>query len=312
MTDLGDKARVSNVLGTLVVDCIAPLLDPHYQTLPAPIICRLGWIPRASFAEFISGIQNGSWGLEGAVDHMGNPARTLSAAEGYSYFNCTSFCGTGPDAFSWSDFSQQFSAWLLPWLALVSQLPFGGRDNLDNVMVVILAVGSPMLAAYSLALTLINGRWLARHFAGISYPNAIDAFHVLNGLQQAPLSVSNEDSLLKSLVVLPENDKWWEYLKELLHWEHTWNIPAATSIGWVFISYLFTVIDAFDASTRPSTNYGGWWTLPLRWPPPSPPPSPPSSSPVAAVVVTADSVPSATAITDVQNMAWRRESTNFL
>ncbi|KAJ7804417.1 hypothetical protein B0H14DRAFT_3153930 [Mycena olivaceomarginata] len=213
-----------------------------------------GGSPAQCFAEFVSGIQNGSWGLEGAVDYMGNPAQSLSAVEGYSYFNCTSFCGTGPDAFSWSDFSQQFSAWLLPWLALVSQLPFGGRDRLDNVMAVILAIGSPMLAAYSLALTLINGRWLARHFAGISYPNAIDAFHVLNSLQQAPLSVSNEDSLLKSLVVLPENDKWWEDLKELLHWEHTWSIPAATSIVWVFIAYLFTVIDAFDPSTRPSGN----------------------------------------------------------
>ncbi|KAJ7029417.1 hypothetical protein C8F04DRAFT_1116865 [Mycena alexandri] len=213
-----------------------------------------GGSPAQCFAEFVSGIQNGSWGLEGAVDYMGNPAQSLSAVEGYSYFNCTSFCGTGPDAFSWSDFSQQFSAWLLPWLALVSQLPFGGRDRLDNVMAVILAIGSPMLAAYSLALTLINGRWLARHFAGISYPNAIDAFHVLNSLQQAPLSVSNQDSLLMSLVVLPENDKWWGYLKELLHWEHTWNIAAATSIGWVFISYIFTVIDAFDASTRSSGN----------------------------------------------------------
>ncbi|KAJ7731382.1 hypothetical protein B0H16DRAFT_1469155 [Mycena metata] len=49
---------------------------------------------------------------------------------------------------------------------------------------------------------------------------------------------------------------------------------------------------------RPSTNYGGWWPLPLRRPPPSPPPSPPSSSStVAAAIVTARSVPSAAAIT---------------
>ncbi|KAJ7754608.1 hypothetical protein B0H16DRAFT_1459076 [Mycena metata] len=48
---------------------------------------------------------------------------------------------------------------------------------------------------------------------------------------------------------------------------------------------------------RPSTNYGGWWPLPLRRSPPSPPPSPPFSSSAAAAVVAADFVPSATAIT---------------
>ncbi|KAJ7032659.1 hypothetical protein C8F04DRAFT_1261742 [Mycena alexandri] len=57
---------------------------------------------------------------------------------------------------------------------------------------------------------------------------------------------------------------------------------------------------------RPSTNYGGWWTLPLRRPPPSPPSSSPvtaavvTAAVVTATVVTADSVPSATAIMDTE------------
>jgi hypothetical protein len=51
---------------------------------------------------------------------------------------------------------QKFSAWLLPWLALLSQLPFGATHRLDNFVSVLLAVGSPTLAAYSLTLTVLN------------------------------------------------------------------------------------------------------------------------------------------------------------
>lgn len=50
------------------------------------------------------------------------------------YSDCKSRCGAFSrlEKFSWSVFSQQFSAWLLPWLALISQLPFGAESLLDN------------------------------------------------------------------------------------------------------------------------------------------------------------------------------------
>jgi len=47
---------------------------------------------------------------------------------------CTAWCDSRQESFDWSAFSQQFSAWLLPWLALVSQLPFGAESNLDNLI----------------------------------------------------------------------------------------------------------------------------------------------------------------------------------
>jgi len=55
-------------------------------------------------------------------------------------------------------FSQEVGVWLVPWLALVSQLPFGANDKVDNLISVSLTVGCPTLAAYSLALTVLNGR----------------------------------------------------------------------------------------------------------------------------------------------------------
>ena len=82
----------------------------------------------------------------------------------------------------WTVFSQQFSSWLLPWLALVSQLPFGANDKFDNFIATLLTVGSPTLAAYSLALTVLNGRWIARRFGSFNYPNTRNAVRILNSL----------------------------------------------------------------------------------------------------------------------------------
>ncbi|KAF8834534.1 hypothetical protein BDN67DRAFT_859393, partial [Paxillus ammoniavirescens] len=63
---------------------------------------------------------------------------------------CYSQCGTGQEPFNWQTFSQDFGAWLLPYLALISQLPFRGKDHLDNLISAVLKVGSLTLAGYSL------------------------------------------------------------------------------------------------------------------------------------------------------------------
>jgi hypothetical protein len=110
----------------------------------------------------------------------------------------------------------------LAYLALVSQLPFGSNHRLDNLLSMLLTVGSPTLAAYSLALTVLNGHWIAQRFAGVSYPNARNAVRILSSLQQSPLKVNADDSLLASLVVLHANDEFWEELAVWLNYVHTW------------------------------------------------------------------------------------------
>lgn len=221
-----------------------------------------------NFTNCLAEINNGKWGLEGGRDNHGNTVN-ISEATAVTYELCKLACGTGPEPFNWSEFSQQFSAWLLPWLALVSQLPFGAKLRSENIMSVMLAVGSPTLAAYSLVLTVLNGRWIARHFASYEYPNTQHAVRILTSLQQTHLKVTTSDSLLASLVVLQENDHWWAELAELLNYTNTWSISAATSIAWVLIAYIFTVIDSFT-SILDSVNSNGqsvgsvWlWLLPI-------------------------------------------------
>jgi hypothetical protein len=225
-----------------------------------------------NFQVCLANVQNGTFGVGvdvGGTDNHGYPVDVANAT-GLTYSLCVKACGSGQEPFQWSTFSQQFSAWLLPWLALVSQLPFGAYDMLDNLESVLLTVGSPTLAAYSLALTVLNTRWVTKRFERLTYPNVRNAVRILSSLQQSPIRVVEEDGLLASLIVLPKNDEWWTQLAQSIDYTHTWSISAATSIAWVVIAYNFTLIDSFAAGISNSINSNGqgvgtlWlWLLPI-------------------------------------------------
>ncbi|KAF7358856.1 hypothetical protein MSAN_01225700 [Mycena sanguinolenta] len=223
------------------------------------------------FPSCLAEVRSGQWGQTGGTDSQGHPVANISNAIGVTYELCLVACGSGQAPFQWSIFSQQFAAWLLPYLALVSQLPFGARYRPDNVVSMLLAVGSPTLAAYSLALTALNGYWIAQRFSDVNYPNARNAVKILSSLQQSPVQVNAKDSLFASLVVLHKNDEFWEDLLERLDFVHTWSIPAVASILWVIIAYVFTVVDSFTGTvTFSALNASGQavgsiflWLLPI-------------------------------------------------
>ena len=199
-----------------------------------------------------SGISN-TTALSILLTSQGQHITSTNAAAGLSLTGCTTYCGTGQEQFSWSDFAQAYASWLLPYLALVSQLPFGARRRMDNLMSAILTLGSPTLAGYSLYMTFLNARWVNEQlFAGIDYPSAIvrqSVVHVLSSLQQVPLRVHpGESARLESLIVHPDNDNWWSIFAEELNYSHGWSIAAATSITWVIIAYLFNIGNAISTN----------------------------------------------------------------
>lgn len=55
----------------------------------------------------------------GATDDDGKILDDPHNATGLMYGLCVKECGGGQEPFQWDVFSQQFSAWLLPWLALI-------------------------------------------------------------------------------------------------------------------------------------------------------------------------------------------------
>ncbi|KAJ7489542.1 hypothetical protein FB451DRAFT_1225190 [Mycena latifolia] len=249
-----------------------PLVHDHWRlTILVGLLAHLGVVGAVNFTFCIDDVRAGHWGPGGGTDRHGNPAPNISIAPAITYELCTRACGSGAEPFVWNNFSQQFSAWLLPYLALIAQLPFGADDKLDNVLAMLLSVGSPTLAAYSLAITTSNGHWIARRFSRFSYPNVRSAVQILSRLQQTPIKVITRDSLLASLVVLPENDKWWSELAGGLDYTHTWSISSVASIIWVTIAFLFTVINSFTSTiTTSGVNSDGQgvgfvylWLLPV-------------------------------------------------
>ncbi|KAJ7242962.1 hypothetical protein C8J57DRAFT_1366608 [Mycena rebaudengoi] len=220
------------------------------------LTCFLFIIPALAVVDFnqcLAEVQTGKWGTTGGTDNTGHPISNITQATAITYDLCVTACKPAQEPFNWNLFSQQFSAWLLPYLALVSQLPFGANNRLDNLLSVVLAVGSPTLAAYSLALTVLNGHYIAQRFAHLEYPNIRSAVQILSSLQQAPLQVVTDGSLLASLIVLHENDEWWSELSIWLNFVHTWSISAVASIIWVIIAYVFTVVDSFTTVTGVTT-----------------------------------------------------------
>ena len=165
----------------------------------------------------------------------------MSDAAVIPYSFCVWACGSAVARFRWSYFFQQFSTWLLPWFALASQLPYGGRFNRDNLLAIALTLGSPTLAGYSLALTALNIHWIARRFDGLTYPNSQRAAYVLASLQCMPIQVTTDDCLLSSLVVLPQNDPWWERMADRLNYVTPWTLTVTFNMLWVLIPYSLTI-----------------------------------------------------------------------
>ncbi|KAG1777418.1 hypothetical protein EV702DRAFT_1179523 [Suillus placidus] len=212
---------------------------------------------------------NATQNLVGLLNSYGDPVSNVADATAISYSLCTSFCGKGRD-FQVSVFARDFSSWLLPYLALISQLPFGAQYRLDNLMSAMLTVGSPVLAGYSLFITLLNSRWINRQFSqSVDYPNSRSIVSIISSLQQSPLRLHSDRARFASLVVLPENDSWWQYFSELVDYTHTWSIASATSIAWVVVAYILSIADSpsdsfVNAQTGAESTSSMWlWLIPI-------------------------------------------------
>lgn len=208
---------------------------------------------------------NATQNLAGLLDGNGDPVSNASDATSITYALCTSACGKGQESFQWSIFSQDLSTWLLPNLALISQLPFGARYRPDNFMSAALTIGSPVLAGYSLFMTLLNSVWIKREFDTLKKcpktSNSSSALSILTSLQQVPLRLDLR--LVKSLIVLPQNDCWLECFSEFVNYTHTWSFASATAIAWVVVAFIISVVnspvDIFISSQADGTATGSLW-----------------------------------------------------
>ena len=109
----------------------------------------------------------------------------------------------------------------------------------------LLAIGSPALAGYSLAITRLNSRWLSRKFLDLHFANKINVPLAVSALQHIPFRIDVSTSLLPSLIVLPQNDRYWKLLGTAARRTRQWSIPVGMNIVWALVAFLFTIISSF-------------------------------------------------------------------
>jgi hypothetical protein len=170
-------------------------------------------------------------------------------AIGYSYSTCLEVCGTGVSGQNFPTVIQQLSLWFLPYLILLAQIPFQTDDKVGDIIALILTVGSPMLALYSLFLTLSTWKWLRNEsldWLGIGNGESMVQIlpEVLGRLQQYPVVVQNLD-LLASALAIPENNGWWRTLRDSLRSrERRLDISGLAQLFLAGLVYIFAVVEA--------------------------------------------------------------------
>jgi len=88
-------------------------------------------VAAATFSQCLEDFKNSNSSTIGGVDSRGNPTSPAEAL-GLTYEVCAARCELDAGGFGWTGFAESFSSWLLPWLALISQLPFGSGNYLDD------------------------------------------------------------------------------------------------------------------------------------------------------------------------------------
>jgi len=119
----------------------------------------------------------------------------------------------------------------------------------DDLASAFMTIGSPALAAYSLAITGLNTEWLTRQFSSLHFPNKERIPPVIAALQQIPFRIDASGSSLPSMIVLPQNDHYWELLLAAVKRNRQDTIPVALGFTWVIVALLITFLDsslAFD------------------------------------------------------------------
>ncbi|KAG8756949.1 hypothetical protein FRC14_002517 [Serendipita sp. 396] len=203
------------------------------------------------------------------VDRDGRQTSNISEAIGADYGTCKAYCGTSYGDFQWSLFSQQFTGYLLPFLALTAQLPFESDGTWHDFMSLLLTISCPQLATYSLSLSILNSRHVKRRLDELfsRHPDArrqlvLDdlkerVFQTLRLSQQQPFEPDNLGAHEPGLDDAGKAElelRYWKVLQETLKVKsRSFTASLATQFTWALVAFSFTWMDAFG-SEKIGTN----------------------------------------------------------
>ena len=118
---------------------------------------------------------------------------------------------------------------------------------------VIVRVGSPALAAYSLVLTSLNTRSVYCRASRVSHGSRAAVAAALISLQQLPLELTQNERLFASI---PISDWWRQEIGDRLSRRGSWSLATATSIVCIIIVSTFALVDSL-ASLGSLDSFGG-------------------------------------------------------
>lgn len=198
------------------------------------------------------------------VDCHGAPTDDPARVCGVDYTTCVGYCGARSAPSTWSSFSPQFTAWLLPFVAFTAQFPYQAATTWDNLMSAILTVGAPALAIFSLILSFLGPRWLQKKCAvaidrmpastqeervrQLQMRNIFgDMGDVLCLAQQEPYENLEFQPLPKDIDAgLQSEVEWWGRLNAMVkRSKRGYTASFVHQILWVNIAFAFAVVDAF-------------------------------------------------------------------
>ncbi|KAJ7264052.1 hypothetical protein B0H12DRAFT_1102718 [Mycena haematopus] len=183
---------------------------------------------------------------------------------GITYEACQAQCGIDKLVQSVNFYSAAIpmTTWLLPWIALVAQLPFEA-DGWMDLLSACLCVGSPALATFSLALTTFNRGYIATKFQQLKetaegdthqrYHYMIDrvsaAAFILQESQQCPMRANQRSGGLADLIALPDRRNFWKIaVKDLKNTRRDFTYSFLAQVVFAFVSYLISFLAAVHDS----------------------------------------------------------------
>ncbi|KAK7046418.1 hypothetical protein R3P38DRAFT_2507461 [Favolaschia claudopus] len=192
---------------------------------------------------------------------------------GITYQACVAHCGMDKikQSIEFSAAAIPLTTWLLPWLALIAQLPFEAEGWMD-ILSACLCLGSPALAVYSLALTAFNRGYISRSFRRLKHiaeietrpeyrymAGRVDAVaFLLREVQQCPMRANQRNGDLANLLVLNDQERqifWKHVAKDLRNTRRGFTYSFAAQVVLAFITYLISFIAAVHDSLG-STEVG--------------------------------------------------------
>ena len=192
---------------------------------------------------------NGSLGHE-LVDIDGNISNGTNGV-GYRYRDCLDVCGPGVDTADFQAAAEQVATWLLPYLVLLAQIPLDTDSTIGDFAVVLLSVGTPTLALYSLFLTIINWKWLKNECNVQLNPHDADSPEmakiipdIVGRLQQFPVVITDQIRVA-SVLGISQNRGWWTILRKRFRAKGTHlNVPATVQLFFAFFVFIIAVVVA--------------------------------------------------------------------